>query len=518
MSTTVVPAPTSLLRFGHARAEITPPVGIYHRMWGAARHDRATGVHRPLVADVLVLAPLEPAPPESPESPAPSVPPEQQGRRLVRAHLDLVGLPQARHQALRRALASGAGVPLEDTMVAYSHSHSAGWLLPDRSALPGGELIAPYLDDLAIRLGDAARSAAGALRPATITYAYGRCAMGANRDYWDAGRGHFVCGTNPDTAADDTLVAARVAGTQGETLATLVNYACHPTTLAWENTLLSPDYPGAMRETVERATGAPCLFVLGACGDIGPRYGFTGDPLAADQNGHELGYAALAALAGLRPPATDLRYTGPVLSGATLGVWQDAPFSPPRRDGAARFEGGLFTVDLPLKPLPDPDALRAELAAWERRQGEADAQGDSGAARDHGARAERARRWLARLEDLPPDPTYAMPYAVQRLGDAVWVACGGEPYSALQVELRRRFPAAAVVVSTLSGALQVAYLLTAERYGLGLYQEEPSILGPGCLEALTGAIAGRIAALSPPAADAEAGPHSPPSQPMITPR
>ena len=72
MSTTVVPAPTSLLRFGHARAEITPPVGIYHRMWGAARHDRATGVHRPLVADVLVLAPLEPAPPEpAPPEPAP---------------------------------------------------------------------------------------------------------------------------------------------------------------------------------------------------------------------------------------------------------------------------------------------------------------------------------------------------------------------------------------------------------------------------------------------------------------
>ena len=42
----------------------------------------------------------------------------------------------------------------------------------------------------------------------------------------------------------------------------------------------------------------------------------------------------------------------------------------------------------------------------------------------------------------------------------------------------------------------MAYLLTAERYGAGLYQEEPSILAPGCLEALTGAIAGRIAAIA----------------------
>ena len=39
---------------------------------------------------------------------------------------------------------------------------------------------------------------------------------------------------------------------------TAVGYAAHPTSLAWENTLISPDYPGALREVVETATGAPC--------------------------------------------------------------------------------------------------------------------------------------------------------------------------------------------------------------------------------------------------------------------
>ena len=37
------------------QADITPPVGIYHRMWGAALHDRATGVHRPLMATAMYL-------------------------------------------------------------------------------------------------------------------------------------------------------------------------------------------------------------------------------------------------------------------------------------------------------------------------------------------------------------------------------------------------------------------------------------------------------------------------------
>ena len=44
------------------------------------------------------------------------------------------------------------------------------------------------------------------------------------------------------------------AGCGGRTLGTIVNYACHPTTLAWQNTLVSPDYVGALREVVEHST------------------------------------------------------------------------------------------------------------------------------------------------------------------------------------------------------------------------------------------------------------------------
>src|SRR5687768_7192403 len=56
---TEVNTPQSSCRFALAWADITPPVGIYHRMWGAAKHERATGVHRPLRATVAVFAPIE---------------------------------------------------------------------------------------------------------------------------------------------------------------------------------------------------------------------------------------------------------------------------------------------------------------------------------------------------------------------------------------------------------------------------------------------------------------------------
>src|SRR6516164_568969 len=53
-----VTTPQSRLRAAIARCDITPPVGIYHRMWGAALHDRATAVHRPLLAAALWLESL----------------------------------------------------------------------------------------------------------------------------------------------------------------------------------------------------------------------------------------------------------------------------------------------------------------------------------------------------------------------------------------------------------------------------------------------------------------------------
>src|SRR5205809_1465331 len=47
--------PYSICGFGIARGDITPPVGIYHRLWGAAMHERATGVHRPLEAAAMIF-------------------------------------------------------------------------------------------------------------------------------------------------------------------------------------------------------------------------------------------------------------------------------------------------------------------------------------------------------------------------------------------------------------------------------------------------------------------------------
>ncbi|OYW11866.1 MAG: hypothetical protein B7Z55_18835, partial [Planctomycetales bacterium 12-60-4] len=327
----VVAPPVSLCRFGVAIADITPPVGIYHRMWGAATHDRSTGVHRPLRATALALATME------------------SGEQFVLVALDHCLLWEAEMTALRCAVLADTSLPHDHFIVTFSHTHSAGLMDPGRHDQPGGDLIAPYLEMLTRQVVDVVRQATDNLSPGTITYGAGRCDLAAHRDVFDENTQQWVCGFHPDGPADDTLLVARVTDASGRAQATIVNYGCHPTTLAWENTLISPDYPGAMRETLENETGAPCLFLLGACGDLGPREGYVGDVAVADRNGRQLAYAALSALTALPAPKTELAYKGPVLSGATLGDWRYRPLSDEGLEAARDFRVQRLVIPLPYR-------------------------------------------------------------------------------------------------------------------------------------------------------------------------
>lgn len=94
---------------------------------------------------------------------------------------------------------------------------------------------------------------------ATLDWHAGRCGLATVRDLLDPDpeKSRVLCGYDPRGEPDDTLLLGRITDTAGKIRGTLVNYACHPTTLAAENTAISPDYIGAMRETMEHATAAP---------------------------------------------------------------------------------------------------------------------------------------------------------------------------------------------------------------------------------------------------------------------
>ena len=478
MSHTTVTTPMSRCRLGTGSCDITPPVGIYHRFWGAARHDQATGVHRPLRASVVLLAPAE----QADASPAALI------------AIDHCLLRHAEMNTLREEVARLTGADAEKLTFTFSHTHSGGNISLDRVELPGGDLIPPYLAELPVRIAAAWQAARDSMDEVMVLWAEADCRMGHERDLLDESTGGYVCGFNPAVELALPVQVGAVRNLDGSPRATLVNYPCHPTTLAWDNTEISPDYIGAMRETVESATDCPCVFLLAPCGDIGPRFGFTGDHEQADRNGRQLAWAALSARESLPENAVDYHYAGPRISGATIGEWVFETPGDDRLQALAAFEESSWTVELPWQDgLPTAAEAREQLASYEQREAECRAAGDTAGAADQRALAERQRRLLGRLGELPEGDTFPYLIRMWTLGDVRVIAVGGEPYYYLQQTARERLPEQKLVFVTLADGAQAGYLPSRAAWDRpGLYQTSIAVLGRESLDLVVNSIVTRL--------------------------
>src|SRR5262249_40835954 len=155
---------------GMRRVDITPPVGAYHRMWGAATHDRSTGVHRPLEATVLALRADGT---RHADGPATQVVVAIDHCLMWTEDMDAVGA----------TVAANCNLAPDELQIAFTHTHAAGLMDPARADLPGGDLIAPYLAEMTARVSSTVNEALVELRPATIVYGRGRCSLAAHRDF-----------------------------------------------------------------------------------------------------------------------------------------------------------------------------------------------------------------------------------------------------------------------------------------------------------------------------------------------
>jgi len=431
---------------GVSRRDITPPPGINARNWGAATFDLAQGVHRPLLATALTLQAAADQPP------------------LVLVALDLGWWRDRDDEALvRRAVLDTTGLPEERLIMALSHTHAGPCTSLLNADRPGGQLIRPYLEALRDACVQAIEEALSRATRAQLVWGMGRCSLASNRDLRDVRQTRFLTGYNPHAAADDTLLVGRITAGDGRILATLVNYACHPTTLAWENTLISPDYVGAMREVIEAHTdGALCLFLQGASGELAPREQYTGDVTVADRHGRALGWACLAALDAMPSPGMRLCFDSVVESGAPLAVWREARWMAPNDLAAIQS-----TVALPLKPdLQSLAEIEAQLAYT-----------------DDPVMLERLRRRWGVRRIVGDGDVWAMPIYAWRIGDALLVAQPNEAYSWFQQELRRRFAPRMLAVLNLSNG-SCGYLAPAALYAEDIYAVWQSPFAVGGLETL----------------------------------
>ena len=441
-------------RFAIGEADITPSVGIYARNWGAATHDQAEGVHRPLMMQALVIGRQDEA--------------LDTTDVLVLLTADLGWWKnQSDERQLRNAILTETRLKPHQLLLCLSHTHAGPSICRDDADKPGGAYIAPYLERVKETAVKLILEGQQRLQPATLTGGYGVSDLATNRDLVQDGQ--YWVGYNPEAKADTTLLVGCIRDDVGKVLGTVVNYACHPTTLAHGNRLLSPDFVGAMREVVSTTTNAPCLFLQGASGELAPREQYIADTEVVDAHGRKLGYAVLATLESLLPNHTRLALTGSLTSGAPLAIWEYEP-----DPIATAFSGSVVNIEVNLKELPSLSEIQAE---WEQCPD----------------RVLKDRLWrkLNTRRAVGEGQTTQLEVWVWKLGDAWLVAQANEAYSDFQTALRAAYPGRAIGVVNIANGY-IGYLPPAHAYNRDQYAVWQTPYERGSLEKL---ISGTLDAL-----------------------
>lgn len=287
---------------GAARTDITPdvkaskiPLGGYAARRGAP----STGVHDPVYAHALVLR----------SGPA----------KIAIVSLDLCFIPASIKLEVTRRLQSAArDWSGKDLFLSATHTHSG----PDPLAMHTGNNFThaswtPFDPKLlaftAERIAAAIVQAEKAERPATVAF--------ASVDAPELNRNR-----RGEKLTDPALAVVKFAGTDGRSIAAIVNYAAHPTLYDDKMLDVSADWPGVMAADVEKALGegAVCLFLNGAEGDASP----SGvDDKQGDEKVAAYGHKIAAVVTGLLPGAT-------VEPNAGLSAWQTDVALPPRKPNA----------------------------------------------------------------------------------------------------------------------------------------------------------------------------------------
>ncbi|HEX6443993.1 MAG TPA: hypothetical protein VF053_02815 [Streptosporangiales bacterium] len=364
-------------------ADVTPPPG--HPLGGyLSRHDAvSTGTHDPLTATLVHVCD------------------DAAGPGVLWVALDALGIAAATAEPIRSRIAAAAGVPADTVLVCSSHTHSGpdAWL-PRRQSFtsvpPDGQLVTGLVD----RLAAAAGELGARRRPVTASWGVAPdVGVGTNRN--------DPAGPHDDTAGVLTLRAA-----DGETVAVLVDYACHPTVLNHDNLRYSADFPGAARTVAAAGLSAlagpdtrpPAVaFLQGAAGDASPRFTRRGQSFAeAARLGGILGAAAVRG----------------ALAGEEVAVLGGVPVL------------HRAAVELPVRSLPAPEELRARLerteAAWRQLAGR------PGAPETRIARSRyEGAMLLARLHEADLPPTMRLPIAVAAFGDVAWAHVPVELFASL---------------------------------------------------------------------------------------
>lgn len=224
-------APVSAqLKAAAGKVDISPTRAAF--IAGYASNRKSTGQHDPLWARCLVL---------------------QNGDQTVAlVSCDLLGIIRPYVQRVRAMVRN---VPAERVLIGATHTHSGpdtyGQWGPDRMT---SGVDKEWMEGLLKKIAALVDETASRLEPAKIRF--GRQAEVANCSY----------NARVQEILDTELLAMQVANRDGKTIATLINFACHPEVL--NNRTMTSDFPHWLRLRVEEKLGGVAIYMNGALGGM----------------------------------------------------------------------------------------------------------------------------------------------------------------------------------------------------------------------------------------------------------
>jgi len=443
---------------GTGRCDITPAPGTPQGGWGAQTHQRGTAADLPLLATALVLS--------------------DGSETVAILDVDAIGFDRAWTDRILDATVDLAGLPRERIRFSCTHTHSGPNTFRLATISEGLDMVVNYLESLPARIASAVWQARRNMKPVRVAAGSGTCDIGVNRRFRTP-EGNIVVGRNWGGPVDQTARVVRIDDLDENPVATIVHFACHGTTMGWQTELFTPDFPGPVRQVVEREVGGTCLFLQGAAANITPRRGFTGDCRVYRRLGTILGLEASRIAWNLETLPRQERYLGVLPSGAPIALYEDAAVEagPPVLRVIQR------KIELPAKSFRAPGELEAEAAALRDEMNRLRSNGSVAEIRLATAKATQAGWHAENAKNYYGMQTIPWELMVIRIGDVALVSVPGEPFTETAQAVAAQSPFAHTLFSGYSNG-GFGYIPIREAYGEGGYEIEATPFSADAAEVL----------------------------------
>jgi len=391
----------SSLKVGFSRVNINPPLGIPIDGYFIKRF--AKGFLDDLETEVIALS--------------------CGNKKIAVISVDAVRVETLLCNKLYVSIEKAAGISKDGIFITATHTHT-GPYASLKEEFYSQEIIAKYTDFLEQRIVDAVTMAFNDLKPAKMGYIVGYAPerVAYIRRYKMKNGTTMTCPpiNNPDIDHPIGELDQRVNvirfDREGAESVVIVNYGLHADTTNGE--LISADWPGVMRKTIEKALdGVQAVFIPGCEGDVGSTNVF---PSGGDMNDTEISFDNEMKSPGMA------RFVGRALAGTVLQVYDKVNYTDVD-------EIGIISKKILIpsnKPKPEDMPLARKYLQLHEEGRDAEIPYEAMELTTVIAKAKR----MCRLENGPENFEFEL--TGMKLGEVAFVGIPGEPFTDVGVGIK----------------------------------------------------------------------------------